>query len=108
MDYSPPGSSVHGFLQARVLEWVAIPFSRGSSNPWMEPASPVSPTLQADSLLSEPPGNPLNEYLIQLSAHNIFSTYALLLTPFCRCKMQGKKKEHFSSETADEITSPGN
>ena len=31
MDCSPPGSSVHGFLQARMLEWVAIPFSRGSS-----------------------------------------------------------------------------
>jgi len=31
MDCSPPGSSVHGILQARVLEWVAIPFSRGSS-----------------------------------------------------------------------------
>ena len=31
MDYSPPGSSVHGILQARILEWVAIPFSRGSS-----------------------------------------------------------------------------
>ena len=31
MDCSPPGSSVHGSLQARILEWVAIPFSRGSS-----------------------------------------------------------------------------
>ena len=31
--YSPPGSSVHGILQARVLEWVAISFSRGSSWP---------------------------------------------------------------------------
>ena len=31
MDCSPPGSSVHGILQARILEWVAIPFSRGSS-----------------------------------------------------------------------------
>ena len=31
MDYSPPGSSVHGILQARILECVAIPFSRGSS-----------------------------------------------------------------------------
>ena len=30
-DCSPPGSSVHGILQARILEWVAIPFSRGSS-----------------------------------------------------------------------------
>ena len=33
MDGSPPGSSVHGILQARKLEWVAIPFSRGSSRP---------------------------------------------------------------------------
>ena len=31
MDCSPPGSSVHGILQARILGWVAIPFSRGSS-----------------------------------------------------------------------------
>ena len=33
MDYSPPGSSVHGILQARILEWGAIPFSRESSQP---------------------------------------------------------------------------
>ena len=33
MDCSPPGSTVHGILQARVLEWVAISFSRGSSRP---------------------------------------------------------------------------
>ena len=33
VDCSPPGSSVHGILQARVLEWVAISFSRGSSRP---------------------------------------------------------------------------
>ena len=31
MDYSPPGSSVHGIFQARILEWVAFPFSRRSS-----------------------------------------------------------------------------
>ena len=31
MDYTPPGSSVHGILQARILEWVAMPSSRGSS-----------------------------------------------------------------------------
>ena len=31
--YSLPGSSVHGILQTRILEWVAIPFSRGSSPP---------------------------------------------------------------------------
>ena len=33
MDYSPPGSSVYGTLQARILEWVAVPFSRDLSDP---------------------------------------------------------------------------
>ena len=33
MDCSPPGSSIHGILQARIVEWVAISFSRGSSQP---------------------------------------------------------------------------
>ena len=33
MDCSPPGSSIHWILQARILEWVAISFSRGSSRP---------------------------------------------------------------------------
>ena len=34
VDCSLPGSSVHGILQARILEWVAVSFSRGSSPPW--------------------------------------------------------------------------
>ena len=34
MDCSPPGSSVHGISQARILKWVAVSFSRGSSWPW--------------------------------------------------------------------------
>ena len=54
MDCSSPGSSVHGIFQARILEWVVISFSRGSPDPGSEPRSPA---LQADSLLSEPPGN---------------------------------------------------
>ena len=33
VDYSPPGSSVRGILRARILEWIAISFSRGSSQP---------------------------------------------------------------------------
>ena len=33
VDYNPPGSSVHGVLQARILEWVVMPSSRGSSRP---------------------------------------------------------------------------
>ena len=41
MDYSTPGSSVPGILQARILEWVAIPFSRGSSDPGIKLRSSV-------------------------------------------------------------------
>ena len=41
-DCSPPGSSVHGIFQARTLEEVAMPFSRGSSNPGIKPASYAS------------------------------------------------------------------
>ena len=33
MDCSPPGSFVHGILQARILEWIVMPSSRGSSRP---------------------------------------------------------------------------
>ena len=55
MDCSPPGSSVHGILQARALEWVAIPFSGGSPNPGIKRGPSA---LQADSWPSEPPGKP--------------------------------------------------
>jgi len=46
---------VHGVLQARILEWIAFHFSRGSSNPGIEPRSPA---LQVDSLPAEPQGKP--------------------------------------------------
>ena len=55
MDCSPPGSSNHGILQARILEWVAISFSRGSS--WLRDRTQVS-CIAGDSLPSEPPGKP--------------------------------------------------
>ena len=45
MDYNPPGSSLHELSQARVLEWVAISFSKGSSNPWIVLASLVPSAL---------------------------------------------------------------
>ena len=43
--YSPSGSSIHGFLQPRILEWVAAPFSRGLPNLGIEPTSLMSPAL---------------------------------------------------------------
>ena len=46
----------NGTLQARILEWVAFPFSGDLPNPGFKPGSPA---LQADSLPTEPPGKPL-------------------------------------------------
>ena len=57
VDCSPPGSSVHGILQARILEWVAFPLSIVSSHSGIKPRSP---TLQVDSLPAEPLGKPKN------------------------------------------------
>ena len=48
MDYSPPGSSLHGLLQARILEWLAFPSPGDLPDPEIKP---VSPSLQADSVL---------------------------------------------------------
>ena len=45
VDCSLPGSSVHGIFQARILECVAISFSRASSPPRIKPLSPTSPAL---------------------------------------------------------------
>ena len=56
MDYSLPGSSVHGVLLARILEWVATLSSRGSSQPRDQPTSLMSPTLAVGSLPLAPPG----------------------------------------------------
>ena len=50
VDCSPPGSSVHGILQARIPEWVASSFSRDLLNPGIKPRSPA---LQAGSFPSE-------------------------------------------------------
>ena len=57
MDCSPPGSSVRGILQARILEWVAMPSSRDFPNSRIELRSP---TLQVDSLPSESLRKPKN------------------------------------------------
>ena len=53
VDCSLPGSSVHGILQAGILEWVTIFFPGDLPNSGIEPGSPA---LQADSLPSESPG----------------------------------------------------
>ena len=59
MDYT-----VHGILQARILEWVPFPSPGDLPNPGIEPRSP---TLQADSLPAEPQGKPKNTGVGSLS-----------------------------------------
>ena len=56
MDCSPPGFSVHGSFQVRILEWVTIPDPGDLPDPGIKPTSPASPALEADSLPTEPPG----------------------------------------------------
>ena len=57
-DCSPPGSSVHGVLQPRILDWVAIPSSGGSSYPVIEPQPPASPASAGGLFTTQPPGKP--------------------------------------------------
>ena len=69
-----PSSALHGVLQAGVLEWVGVPFSRDLPNPGVEPRSPI---LQADFLLPESPGKPI--YIgVYLYSFLILSHYGLL------------------------------
>ena len=82
MDCTLPGSSILGILQARILEWVAIPFSRGSSRPGINPGSPA---LQADSLPSKRPGKPRAKQsspIYRLVDWGTSSNFAPNYTPF--------------------------
>ena len=62
MDCSPPGSSVHEISQARILEWVAIPFCRASSQP--RDRTQVSCIAGKYSLPSESSGKPNSLYTV--------------------------------------------
>ena len=82
---SLPCSSVRQILQARILEWVVMHSCRVSSWPrdWTQ-----SPTLQADSLPSEPPGKPIYTYILRLVSELLlllllsrFSPVQLCVTP---------------------------
>ena len=69
MDCSPPGSSVHGISQSRILEWVAISLSRGSSQPELKPKSLA---LAKGFFSPKPPGKSQNmslEYLKRKVEH---------------------------------------
>ena len=58
MDCSPPGSSVHGAFQARILEWVATSHPRDLPDPGIEPVSLSSPSLAGGFFTTVAPGKP--------------------------------------------------
>ena len=71
IDGSSPGSAVHGILQVGILEWVAMPYFRGSSQPrnqtWVS-------CIQVDSLPSEAPGKPMFK-IIMCFCPNMFNIH---------------------------------
>ena len=87
MDCSLPGSPVHGILQARILEWVAVSFSRGS--PQFRGWTWVSPALQVNALPSEPPRKskfsraiPISKS-VKISPFNHFNYFLMISDNFC-------------------------
>ena len=58
MDYSLPGSFVHGIFQTRILEWAAIHPPGHLPNPGIEPMSLVSPAFADGFFTTAPPGKP--------------------------------------------------
>ena len=79
-DYSPPGSSVHGILQARILEWVAMPSSRESSQP--RDRTHVFCT-SGGFFIAEPPGKPLFALCFIKSENFFFSLFIIYLYVMC-------------------------
>ena len=69
----PLDYTVHGILQARILEWIALPVSRGSSWPGIDSRSPLLP---ADSLPAEPPRKPKNSAVSDsLQPHGLYNPW---------------------------------
>ena len=82
MDCSPPGSSVHGILQARILEWVAIPFSPGDlPDAEIEPVFLCPLHWQAGSLPFAPPGKPIYYVYVYIFAYVLY-IYSIYLSTY--------------------------
>ena len=91
MDRSPPGSSVHGILQARILEWVAICSSKRSSPPGINSCFSHLLHWQADSVSLEPPGTRLCSTVV-----NKYSGVQQSESWFCHLLAKRFGKNHLS------------
>ena len=86
MDCNPPGSSVHGLFQARILERVALSFSRGSSQ-HRDRTCVASPTLAGRFFTTKPPGTPLSLYFLD----EFFGPQVSVILQACSLKVQVRK-----------------
>ena len=90
MDCNPPASSFHGIFQARILEWVAIPFSRGSSQPRNQTqVSCITSRFFNVWAIREAP-DPLGSYLklVKESESEVSQSCPILCHPM-DCNLQG-------------------
>ena len=96
VDCSPPGSSVHGTLQARILEWVAIPFSRGSS--WLRDQTWVFHSAGRFFTIEQPGKLSLGMPLTIITTLNEFKPFpptpCLLL---CKTKVEYRKSKNYKA-----------
>jgi len=100
--WDPMDCIIHGILQARILEWVALPFTRDLPNPGIELRSPA---LQADSLPAESQEHYYDKWLLLL----LLFWCSILSTPFLTCsswKKPSKWKRMRRARTEDGRTGP--
>ena len=101
MDCSPPGSSVHGILWARILEWVAVPSSRDPSEPGIKPMFFTSSALAGGFITTSTTREAVRYFLFILMVY-IFFTYGEmqesgLIKFFLRCASNSLKGLLFRS-----------
>ena len=94
MDYSRPSSSVHGVLLARILEWVAIPFSRRSSRPkdWTQ-VSHIAGRVFTVWTTRKSPNNGRTK-------HVLYKEWMKFKSPFCRWTCLKDRKRDADAETS--------
>ena len=106
MDCSPPGSSVHGILQARILEWAAISFSRGSSQPRDQTCvSYISLHWQVGSLPLVLPGKLTSIYTcFCIFKNKQTNKQTIVIRNYCIAKgTQYSKMTHMGIESNEEL-----